>query len=44
MIQSCRFGRPAQTLPPGSFIVLVLTFTAGIAATMWQFTYADNNQ
>ena len=37
-------GRPVQTLPPGSFIVLGLTFTAGIAATIWQFIYADNNQ
>ena len=37
-------GRPVQTLPPGSFIVLALTFTAGIAATIWQFIYADNNQ
>ena len=37
-------GRPVQTLPPGSFIVLALTFAAGIAATIWQFIYADNNQ
>ena len=37
-------GRPVQTLPPGSFIVLALTFTAGIAATIWQLIYADNNQ
>jgi ABC-2 type transport system permease protein len=37
-------GRPVQTLPVGSFIVLALTFTAGIAATIWQFIYADNNQ
>ena len=37
-------GRPVQTLPLGSFIVLALTFTAGIAATIWQFIYADNNQ
>jgi len=37
-------GRPVQTLPIGSFIVLALTFTAGIAATIWQFIYADNNQ
>jgi ABC-type transport system involved in multi-copper enzyme maturation permease subunit len=37
-------GRPVQTLPPGSFVVLALTFTAGIAATIWQLIYADNNQ
>jgi ABC-2 type transport system permease protein len=37
-------GRPVQTLQPGSLIVLALTFAAGIAATIWQFTYADNNQ
>jgi ABC-type transport system involved in multi-copper enzyme maturation permease subunit len=37
-------GRPVQTLSTGSFIVLGLTFTAGIAATIWQFIYADNNQ
>ena len=37
-------GQPAQTLPPGSFVVLGLTFVAGIAATIWQFTYADCNQ
>ena len=37
-------GRPVQTLPIGSFIVLALTFTAGIAATIWQLIYADNNQ
>jgi ABC-type transport system involved in multi-copper enzyme maturation permease subunit len=37
-------GQPVQTLPIGSFIVLALTFTAGIAATIWQFIYADNNQ
>jgi ABC-type transport system involved in multi-copper enzyme maturation permease subunit len=37
-------GRPVQTLPIGSFMVLALTFTAGIAATIWQLIYADNNQ
>jgi ABC-type transport system involved in multi-copper enzyme maturation permease subunit len=37
-------GRPVQTLPPGSFVVLALTFTAGIAATIWQFVHADNHQ
>ena len=37
-------GQPTQGLPPGSFVVLGLTFIAGIAATIWQFNYADCNQ
>lgn len=37
-------GQPVQTLPPGSFIVLALTFAVGVAATAGQFVYADNNQ
>lgn len=37
-------GKPMQTLPPGSFVVLALTFVVGVAATIWQFIYADNNQ
>lgn len=37
-------GQPAQTLPPGSFVVLALTFVVSIAATIWRFTYADCNQ
>jgi ABC-2 type transport system permease protein len=37
-------GQPVQILPAGSFVVLALTFTAGVAATIWQFIYADNNQ
>jgi ABC-type transport system involved in multi-copper enzyme maturation permease subunit len=37
-------GQPVQTLPPGSFVVLALTFTAGVAGTVWQFIYADNHQ
>jgi ABC-2 type transport system permease protein len=37
-------GQPVQTLPPGSFVVLAVTFTAGIAATIWQFVHADNHQ
>jgi ABC-2 type transport system permease protein len=37
-------GKPMQTLPTGSFVVLALTFVAGVAATIWQFIYADNNQ
>ena len=28
----------------GSFVVLALTFVAGVAATIWQFVYADNDQ
>ena len=37
-------GQPVQTLPRGGFVVLALTFTAGIAATIWQFVHADNHQ
>jgi ABC-type transport system involved in multi-copper enzyme maturation permease subunit len=37
-------GQPARTLPLGSFLVAGLTFVAGVAATVWQFRYADNNQ
>ena len=37
-------GQPMQTLPPGSFVVLALTFAAGVAGTVWQFIYADNHQ
>ncbi len=37
-------GQPVQTLPPGSFVVVALTFLAGIAATVAQLRYADNAQ
>ena len=37
-------GQPVLTLPPGSFVVLAITFTAGIAATILQFIYTDNHQ
>lgn len=37
-------GRPVQTLPPGSFVVVTLTFLAGVAATIAQLRYADNTQ
>ena len=37
-------GQPVQTLPTGSFIVLALTFAAGIAATIWRFVQSDNHQ
>jgi ABC-2 type transport system permease protein len=37
-------GQSVPTLPLGSYVVLVVTFTAGVAATIWQFIYADNNQ
>lgn len=33
-----------QTLPTGSYIVVALTFVAGIVATMAQLRYADNAQ
>ncbi|MFA5845152.1 MAG: ABC transporter permease [Coriobacteriia bacterium] len=36
-------GKP-QTLPAGSYVVLALTFVAGIAATIAQLRYADNAQ
>lgn len=34
----------AQTLPVGSYLVLALTFAAGIAATIAQLRWADNAQ
>jgi ABC-2 type transport system permease protein len=37
-------GQPVQTLPPSSFVMLGITFAAGVVATTWQFIYADNNQ
>jgi ABC-type transport system involved in multi-copper enzyme maturation permease subunit len=37
-------GQPVQNLPMGSFVVLAVTFVAGVAATVWQLTYADNDQ
>jgi ABC-2 type transport system permease protein len=37
-------GQAAQTLPTGSYVVLALTFVAGIAATILQLRYADNAQ
>ena len=37
-------GKPVQTLPTGSLIVVVLTFLGGIAATILQMRYADNTQ
>ena len=36
-------GTP-QALPSGSYIVLVMTFVAGIAATIAQLRFADNAQ
>jgi ABC-2 type transport system permease protein len=36
-------GQP-QTLPVGSFLVLALTFLAGVAATIAQLRFADNVQ
>ncbi|HEX7536373.1 MAG TPA: ABC transporter permease [Dermatophilaceae bacterium] len=37
-------GKPVQTLPVGSLVVIGLTFLAGIAATILQTRYADNTQ
>jgi hypothetical protein len=37
-------GSPTETLPGSSFVVLALTFVAGVAATLAQFVYADNTQ
>ncbi len=37
-------GRPVQALPPGSLIVVALTFLAGIAAAIAQLRWADNTQ
>jgi ABC-type transport system involved in multi-copper enzyme maturation permease subunit len=37
-------GQPVQTLPAGSYIVVALTFLAGIVATVLQLRYADNTQ
>jgi len=37
-------GQPVQTLPLGSFVVVALTFLAGIVATVLQMRYADNTQ
>ncbi len=37
-------GSPVRTLPPGSYVVLGLTFVAGIAATIAQLRWADNVQ
>lgn len=37
-------GQPAQALPTGSFVVLALTFVAGVGATIAQLRYADNVQ
>ena len=37
-------GKPAASLPAGSYVVVALTFVVGIAATVAQFTYADNTQ
>jgi ABC-2 type transport system permease protein len=37
-------GKPVQTLPAGSLVVVGLTFVAGIAATILQTRYADNTQ
>ena len=37
-------GPPAETLAPGSLIVLVLTSVVGVVATLYRVRYADNTQ
>lgn len=37
-------GRPVSGVAPASIVVLLLTFAAGIAATILQFRFADNAQ
>ncbi len=37
-------GKPVTGLPPGSYVVVALTFLAGIVATVAQVRYADNTQ
>lgn len=37
-------GPRMEVLAPGSWLVVGMTFAAGIAATLWQLRCADNNQ
>lgn len=37
-------GRPVESLPAGSYVVVTLTFAAGVAATIAQLRRADNAQ
>jgi len=37
-------GDPLQSLPAGSYVVLALTFAAGVAGTIGQLRRADNAQ
>jgi ABC-type transport system involved in multi-copper enzyme maturation permease subunit len=37
-------GKPAGALPAGSFVVLAVTFVAGVAVTVAQLRFADNAQ
>ena len=37
-------GPRAETLAPGSIIVIALMFIGGVAATIAQLRWADNNQ
>jgi len=37
-------GKPVTTLAPSAYVVVALTFVAGIAATIAQLRYADNAQ
>lgn len=37
-------GMPVNGLPVGSYVVVAITFVAGVAGAIAQFTYADNTQ
>lgn len=37
-------GNPVESLPPGSYVVVMVTFVAGVAATIAQLRWADNAQ
>jgi ABC-2 type transport system permease protein len=37
-------GSPVRTLPPGSYVVLALTFVGGVALTIVHLVLADNDQ
>jgi hypothetical protein len=37
-------GKPVSALPAASYVIVALTFVAGIAATIAQLRYADNTQ
>jgi ABC-2 type transport system permease protein len=37
-------GNPVESLPAGSYVVVALTFVAGVVATIAQLRWADNSQ